>query len=368
MKNTFLTVLLIMLSACAGAQELYQKQNNVSTRWASAENWKGDKGHGGIANYGRKGSPSFGLKAGENKILAEASGTSGIIRRIWITIENRAPEVLRGVKIEMYWDGASDPAVSAPLGDFFNQGLGQMASFENALFSSPEGRSFNCIIPMPFRKSMKIIVSNTSDKDITMFFYDVDYTLGDKTDENTLYFHARFNQQKETMLRNDFQVVPRISGSGRYLGANISVEANDKKYLKTWWGEGEIKIYLDGDKEFPTLCGTGTEDYIGTGWGLGEYNHMYQGCTVADEKDFKYAFYRYHIPDPVYFNTSLMVTLQQIGFAGEDGIDDLSHLKDTIYKAGKDLIPVDFSAKMTYLFFERSDNVSSCAYFYLDRP
>ena len=102
------------------------------------------KAGGGITNGGRKGSPSFRLKAGESKILAEASGTSGMIRRIWLTIDERTPEMLRGVKIEMYWDGASDPAVSAPLGDFFNHGLGQMSVFENALFSSPEGRSFNC--------------------------------------------------------------------------------------------------------------------------------------------------------------------------------------------------------------------------------
>ena len=335
---------------------------------ASAENWTGKKGSGGMTNGGRKGSPSFSLKAGQSKTLAEASGTSGIIRRIWITIDQRTPELLRGVKIEMFWDNASGPAVSAPLGDFFNHSLGQMSEFENALFSSPEGRSFNCIIPMPFKKSMKVIVSNTTQKDIAMFFYDVDYTLGDKVDDNCLYFHSYFNQQKSTILRKDYEILPKLHGTGRYIGVNLSVVANDKKYARSWWGEGEVKIYTDGDTDFPTLCGTGTEDYIGTGWGQGAYINMYQGCTIANEKNLEYAFYRYHIPDPVFFYNDIKVTIQQIGFAGTAEIESLSNMKDTIFRAGEKMEPVDFSREMSYLMFERSDYISSCAYYYLDKP
>lgn len=367
--NRLILVLICSAFALASqAQALFDKPDGTKTRWASAENWAGKKGGGGMANEGRKGSPSFRLKAGDNKILAEASGTSGMIRRIWLTIDQRTPEMLRGVIIEMFWDGAFDPAVSAPLGDFFNHGLGQMSAFENALFSSPEGRSFNCNIPMPFKNGMKIIVKNTTQKDVAMFFYDVDYTLGDKVDENTLYFHAYYNHQPSTVLRDDYQILPKLYGTGRYIGVNLSVVANDIKYSRTWWGEGEVKIYTDGDTDFPTLCGTGTEDYIGTGWGQGVFINQYQGCTIASENDFEYAFYRYHIPDPVFFYQDIKVTLQQIGFAGNEGIETLSNMKDPILRAGEKKEAVDFSKEMTWLLFERSDNVASCAYFYLDKP
>lgn len=368
MNRLILVLICSAFALSSQAQALFDKPDGTKTRWASAENWAGKKGGGGMANDGRKGSPSFRLKAGDNKILAEASGTSGMIRRIWLTIDERTPEMLRGVIIEMFWDGASDPAVSAPLGDFFNHGLGQMSAFENALFSSPEGRSFNCNIPMPFKNGMKIIVKNTTQKDMAMFFYDVDYTLGDKVDENTLYFHAYYNHQPSTVLRDDYQILPKLYGTGRYIGVNLSVVANDIKYSRTWWGEGEVKIYTDGDTDFPTLCGTGTEDYIGTGWGQGVFINQYQGCTIASEKDFAYAFYRYHIPDPVFFYQDIKVTLQQIGFAGNEGIETLSNLKDPIFRAGGKMEAVDFSKEMTWLLFERSDNVASCAYFYLDKP
>ena len=368
MNRLFLFILFVFITFLSQGQSLFEKPQGAKTRWASAENWKGEKGRGGMTNAGRKGSAAFRLKAGQSKILAEASGTSGVIRRIWLTIDERTPEFLRGIKIEMFWDDASNPAVSAPLGDFFNQGLGQMRTFENALFSSPEGRSFNCYIPMPFRKSMKIIVTNTTEKDVAMFFYDVDYTLGDRNDDNTLYFHAYFNQQKATVLKDDYQILPKVYGTGRYIGANLSVVVNDTAYSRAWWGEGEVKIYLDGDDEFPTLCGTGTEDYIGTGWGQGVYINQFQGCTIANEKDFEYAFYRFHIPDPVYFYENAKVTIQQIGFAQGKEIVNLSHMKGPIYHAGKGLEPTDFSKEMSYLFFERSDNVSSCVYFYLDKP
>ncbi len=368
MNRLLLSFILILFAITSHGQALFDKPHDVNTRWASAENWSGKKGGGGMSNGGRKGSPSFRLKAGQDKTLAEASGTSGIIRRIWLTIDERTPELLRGITIEMFWDGAASPAVSAPLGDFFNHGLGQMSVFENALFSSPEGRSFNCYIPMPFKKSMKIVVRNTTQKDVAMFFYDVDYTLGDRVDENVLYFHAYFNQQTATVPGKDYEILPEVSGTGRYIGANLSVVANDRKYSRSWWGEGEVKIYIDGDTDHPTLCGTGTEDYIGTGWGQGRYVNQYQGCTIANEKDFQYAFYRFHIPDPVYFYNDIKVTIQQIGFAGVDAIENLANMKDPIYKANEKMDPVDFSEKMSYLLFERSDNVSSCAYFYIDKP
>ncbi len=187
-------------------------------------------------------------------------------------------------------------------------------------------------------------------------------------DENTLYFHAYFNHQKPTALRHDYKILPEVLGTGRFLGVNLSVVANDIKYSRTWWGEGEVKVYIDGDTDFPTLCGTGTEDYIGTGWGQGVFINQYQGCTIANESEYKYAFYRFHIPDPVFFNQNISVTIQQIGFAGGKSLEQLAGMKDTVYRAGKAMEPVDFTNEMTWLLFERSDDVASCAYYYLDRP
>ncbi len=366
----FLVLIQIILVSCvvANAQSLFEMPAGVKTRWASAENWKGEKGKGGITNGGRKGSPSFMFKDGEVKTLAEVSENSGMVRRIWLTIDDRSPEILRGIKIQMFWDGASTPAVSAPLSDFFNQGLARMSQFENAFFSSPEGRSFNCYIPMPFRESMKIQVVNESGKDLYKFYYEVDYTLGDKIDDSVLYFHATFNQQNPTILKEDYRILPRVEGKGRFLGTNISVVANDIQYTRAWWGEGEVKIYLDGDEKYPTLCGTGTEDYIGTGWGQGQYDNLYQGCTVADESKFEYAFYRYHKPDPVYFYEDIEVTIQQIGYAGKKDREKMRLLKVPIYKTGENLEAVDFDKQEGDFLFERTDNVSSCAYFYLDSP
>lgn len=349
-------------------QNIYNMPEGIQTRWASAENWKGEKGEGGISNGGRKGSPSFTLKAGEERILATATGTSGVIRRIWITINNRSSKMLSGVKIEMFWDNATKPAVSAPLGDFFGQGLGRMKAFENVFFSSPEGKSFNCNIPMPFKKAMKIVAKNETDEDIDMFFYDVDYTIGDRFDENTLYFHAWFNHQKATKLKHDYEILPSVQGKGRFLGANFSVKVNTVEYLRSWWGEGEVKMYIDGDQEYPTLCGTGTEDYIGTGWGQGEYSQMYQGCTIADGGNMEYAFYRFHAPDPVYFYRDIKVTIQQIGFAMGKDVQMMAGMKDQFYRIGEKLEAVDFSKDIKSLLFERSDDVASCAYFYLSEP
>jgi len=172
-------------------------------------------------------------------------------------------------------------------------------------------------------------------------------------------------------MQKDYHILPKLSGKGRFLGTNIGVIANMKLYFKAWWGEGEVKIYLDGDKEFPTLCGTGTEDYIGTGWGQGQYAHLYQGCHIADHDNFQYCFYRYHIPEPVYFHKDIRVTIQQIGCWTPDS-------KPLIYAAGtkivqqheEGLVEVDLSPSNPneYGGFERQDDWSSCAYFYLDSP
>src|ERR1041384_682926 len=169
---------MVLIPVISLAQSLYTFPEGTETRWASPENPKGEKGRAAQANGGRKGRPAIPVKAGERLALAEVQGSSGTVRRIWATINDRSPAILRGLKLEMFWDGASTPAVSAPFGDFFGHGLGHMSAFQSALFASPEGKSFNCYIPMPFKTGMKIVVTNESGKDLQLLFYDVDYTLG----------------------------------------------------------------------------------------------------------------------------------------------------------------------------------------------
>lgn len=348
----------------AVAQRVYEIPDGVETRWASPENPRGEKGKAAQENAGRKGRANIDIKPGAQLVLAEVHNTSGTVRRIWATIDKRTPRVLRGMRIDMYWDEAAKPAVSAPFGDFFGTGLGRMATFHSAAFASPEGRSFNCYLPMPFRKAMKIVVTNESAETVTIF-YDVDYTIGDRHDANALYFHAYYHRENPTKMQRDYEILPKLSGNGRYLGANLGVIANKRIYPSTWWGEGEVKVYLDGDTEFPTLSGTGTEDYIGTGWGQGQFALMYSGSHVADHERLRYCFYRYHLPDPVYFRNDLRVTIQQIGYRGADAIAQMHNVGQPVFRAGPGRVEMDTWQEG---IFEREDDWSSTAYFYLDRP
>jgi D-arabinan exo alpha-(1,3)/(1,5)-arabinofuranosidase (non-reducing end) len=346
------------------AMRMYQMPDGVQTRWASPENPTGEPGAGGKANAGRKGRPCFAMNAGESVVLAEASGVSGVVRRIWMTLTDRSARMLRGLRLDFYWDGAKNPAVSTPLGDFFGMGLGRTAPFESALFSSPQGRSFNCVVPMPFRRGMKIVVTNESGVHLDALFYDVAYTIGDKHDGDVLYFHAYFRRENPTTAQRDYEILPRVQGRGRYLGANIGVIADQTHYRKLWWGEGEVKIYLDGDREFPTLCGTGTEDYVGSGFGLGPFAQQQQGCTVADSQSMRFCFYRYHVKDPVYFEQDARATIQQLGWIGKDEESLRVRNIGTVHRAGPGLVEMSADEQGV---FERTDDWSSCAYFYLDR-
>jgi hypothetical protein len=358
------TLLLLTFAVGARAQTLYEMQD-VETRWASPENPTAEKGRAGVAGGGRKGSPTIPIKAGQSVVLAEAKDTSGMVRRIWMTMPDRSPQMLRGLKLEMFWDGAATPAVSAPVGDFFGVGLGQMAQFESALFSNPEGRSLNCFVPMPFRTAMRIVLTNESGRDLPELFYDVDYTLGDRLAANTLYFHAHWRRENPTTLKRDYEILPKVAGRGRYLGTNVGVIVNQAEYFNTWWGEGEVKIYLDGDAELPTLAGTGTEDYIGTAWGQGRYSNLYQGSPVADEGRSRWCFYRYHVVDPVFFKRDVRVTIQQIGYLGDWSRGALVRTGKRLVRAGAGEEAMDLTKDGK---FERADDWSSCAYFYLDRP
>ena len=369
----------------AGLNTLYSNfSEDIETRWISPENPTGDKGKGGTTNKGAKGNAFFIVQPGDTQVLMDVEGP-GIIRRIWVsgTIAVNE-EQRRAVKLEMYWDGADTPAVSAPFGDFFGIAHGELVPFENQFFFSPEGRSFNCTIPMPFKKSALIKITNNSSSEVWIW-YDINYLVFGSLPEDLLYFHANYRRDTSTVPGEDFEILPELDGKGRFIGSNIGVIGGEA-YMGTWFGEGEVKIYLDGDTDYPTLVGTGTEDYIGSGWGQGEYSGRYAGSLISDRENDIYAFYRYHLDDPVYFHKDIRVTLQQMGNANKNRILEMMKLTDNIEpvwfldqrsgktKQGRLLEPEneglfeqdDFPITSTNYY--RSDDVCATAYYYLDRP
>jgi hypothetical protein len=237
---------------------------------------------------------------------------------------------------------------------------------------------------MPYRKSAYIVITNESSKEVWIW-YDINYLEVEKLPGDLMYFHAYWNRDLKTKAGIDYLILPEVRGTGRYIGANISV-IGDSLCRGSWFGEGEVKVYLDGDRENPTLVGTGTEDYIGSGWGQGEYASRYFGSLISDREHDIYAFYRYHIPDPVFFHQDCRVTIQQMGNHTleailkmmEEGADvkPVGYIDQTggVTKQGRLLdeqnrykfSDPDFPA--TSANFYRSDDVSATAYFYLDKP
>jgi len=358
---------------------IYQYDEHSSTRWFSFENPTGQPGAGAKENNGAKGHPCDDIPAHTSVDLMNYKGT-GIIRRIWLTINDRSAYMLRGLVINMYWDGAEKPAVSAPIGDFFGQGFERRLAFENELFSSGEGRSFVSFISMPFKVGARIEIINDTDKDLDMIFYDIDMQAMDRWDPDNLYFHGYWHRDTATILAHDFEILPKIRGRGRYLGTNISVIDNPI-YEDAWWGEGEVKMYLDGDISDPTIVGTGTEDYISTAWGQGVFQNKYSGCLVGDDSLRHWAFYRYHIPDPVFFHQDIKVDIQQIGGNSKEKVQSLLNKKlplipITLHHAPAfiHLYHADSIADLTdtalpegWVNFYRIDDVAAMAYFYLNQ-
>ena len=363
------------------ADDLFRYRAGEHSRWSSPENPAGTKAAGGFENRGAKGHAFETLPVGASLVLADIRG-AGTIDRMWMTIEDRAPDALRGLKLEIYWDGAASPAVSVPLGDFFLHGAGEMLPMETALFASPEGRSFISYVPMPFRKGARVVVTNESPRQVNLIFYDVNYRQIARQPDDMLYFHAWWSRDQATTLGRDFRILPRIAGRGRFLGTSVTLLTNPA-YEKTWWGEGEVKIRLDGDGPHATLVGTGAEDYIGTAWGQGAYINRYQGAPIATwEDEGRWTFYRWHVPDPAWFHRDIEVSLQQIGGARKNIVLGLQ-------RKGVPMIPVtidpgsrnnfqklletgkrldDPSLPDGHTNYYRSDDVAAVAYFYLDRP
>lgn len=379
-----LAAFLLASAASTSAQELtdlYRYQVDEQTRWVSPENPTGAKGAGARENRGAKGHAFETIPVGRSHVLADISG-AGTIDRMWLTIEDRSPEALRGLKFEIYWDGAATPAVSVPFGDFFLHGAGLMVPMETALFASPEGRSFVSYVPMPFRKRARIVVTNESPRQVNLIFFDINYRTVPSQPADALYLHAWWSRERATTLGRDFRILPRIERRGRFLGASVTVLTNPI-YEKTWWGEGEVKIALDGDRsDSPTLVGTGAEDYIGTAWGQGAYINRFQGAPIATwDDEGRWTFYRFHIPDPVWFHREVEVTLQQIGGARKNIVLGLLNKgapmipvtidpgsRNNFQKLLESGLPLtDPSLPDGHANYYRSDDVAAVAYFYLDR-
>jgi len=312
--------------------------SHAKTRSISPENFTGEKGKGGMATEGTgknaarelgqgwKISPSVRIEPGQTFVLADIQG-SGAIQHIWMTpTGNNRFNILR-----IYWDGEKQPSVECPAGDFFACALGYAKVTSMAVCVNP-GSGLNCYWLMPFRKGCKITMTNIDEKPMVLY-YQIDYTLTHIPDDMA-YFHAQFRRVNPLPYKDVYTILDGVQGQGHYVGTYMTWGSNSPG----WWGEGEIKFYMDGDKEFPTICGTGTEDYFCGSYcfhkpGTQEYqefNTPYAGLpqVVPDKKQPKFSLYRWHIMDPIRFEKDLRVTIQALGWQSEGRYlplqDDLS--------------------------------------------
>jgi len=294
--------------------------DGVVSRAISWENQKGEPGQGGKTLDGRKGSPCIPyLRSGHTATMMDIDGC-GVIRHIWFTIPDRDPEALRNIILRMYWDGSETPSVEVPIGDFFGTAHGRAVTLDSSLVTATAGRGFNCYFPMPFETHARVTLENdmANDRIMPLLFYQIDYELRDRLPRNTGRFHASFRRQNPTVMKQDFIVLDGAEGPGLFIGCVIGV----RPLRGDWWGEGEMKFYMDGDTTHPTICGTGAEDYFNCAWGMQTYENAHHGCTLFEPAGefFKFglaSMYRWHVPDPVYFRSDFKAKMQQIGHDGK---------------------------------------------------
>ena len=303
--------------------------SKAKTRSISPENFTGEKGKAGMATEGTgqgaakdlgrgwKVSPSVKIKAGETFTLGEISG-SGAIQQIWMTPTGH----WRYLILRVYLGGEETPSVEAPVGDFFACGWGEYSQISSLAVCVNPGSAFNCYWEMPFRKSCRMTVENIGEADATLY-YQINYTLTDVA-ADAAYFHAQFRRVNPLPYKQVYALVDGIKGWGHYIGTYMAWGVNNNG----WWGEGEIKFYMDGDTEFPTVCGTGTEDYFCGSYNFEnqktkqyqEFTTPYSGLAQVIRPDGVYnsnqrfGLYRWHIMDPVRFEKDLKVTIQALGW------------------------------------------------------
>lgn len=299
---------------------------NVRTRSISAENPTGSPGGGAHAEPDRwnkarrlgkgwKVRPAIGLEPHATNLLADIEGP-GIIQHIWITCEPRA---LRSTVLRMTWDDAPHPAVEVPLGDFFANGHGLRYDVTSLPVVVAPGGGMNAYWPMPFRKRARIEVHSDLDEKFWGFFYQITYALTEVPDDAAL-FHAQWRRAITDRSAPEHVILDGVRGQGHYVGTHLSWIQRSPG----WWGEGEVKFFIDGDPpQHPTICGTGTEDYVGGAWGFDGRTFSapffgYPLHRVAPGHPPLHAMYRWHVPDPICFEQDLRVTVQAIGLDADE--------------------------------------------------
>jgi hypothetical protein len=312
-------VFAVQCSICRGedmAENPYIVNVPIESRSITAENPTGEKGKGGMTasniGVGRKGRALLNIDPGHKVTLCDIEGPA-IIRRIWVTLPSKK-ENLMGFVVRGYWDGQKTPSIEAPIGYFFGSAHGVTKAYQSAVHSTTDTAGMSIYLQMPFTKSAKFTITNEGTEKNVPFYYQVDYTINEKLPNDVGRLHILYRRENPTTLGQDFEILPKRSGIGRYMGCILGINNADNK----WWGEGEVKMYLDGDEKFPTICGTGTEDYISHAWGFHENAaFMYGGMAYRNDK--LYTLYRWHLPDPIYWKKDIRVTIQQIGAGGVQG-------------------------------------------------
>ena len=340
MRQLFLAILAFVLAApvmvaqTTGMDHLYQL-SDAKSRSISPENFTGEKGKGGMATLeegsaakaarelgqGWKVNPYIHIQPGETFTLGEITD-SGVIRHIWMTpVGDYRLMILR-----FYWDGEETPSIEVPVGDFFAAGWGirnEPRITSLAVCVNPRS-GFNSYWQMPFRKGFKITMENMGEKQASVY-YQIDYTLEDVAND-TPYFHAQFRRVNPLPFKDVYTIVDGVKGKGQYVGTYLAHGANGEG----WWGEGEIKFYLDGDTDFPTICGTGEEDYFCGSYGYNEHEEngkaVFENFTSPytgfyhvpfEGKQRRFGQYRWHVVDPIRFDEDLRVTIQCLGWQSE---------------------------------------------------
>lgn len=318
-----------------GLGNIYQL-SAAQSRSISPENFSGEKGKGGMAltgtnaacardlGQGWKISPSIRIGKKTVRTIAEVDGP-GALQHIWMTPTGN----WRYAIIRFYWDGESSPSVEVPVGDFFCQGWGVYAPVQSLAVVVNPGSAFNCYWPMPFHKKCRITMENLDDAEMTLY-YQIDYSLM-PVPADAAYFHAQFRRVNPQPYKKDYILVDSIRGQGQYVGTYLAYGSSKNG----WWGEGEVKFFIDGDTRFPTINGTGTEDYFCGSYdfdtrqenktgvesvGYTVFSGPYTGLPQVIKGDGHYSvgqrfgLYRWHLTDPVRFEKNLKVTIQDLGW------------------------------------------------------
>lgn len=318
------------------------KLSDAQTRSITAENVYGEKGKGGMANIGLTPQPEverIGQIWEDNKcardlgqkwkvrpcipIPTKSTVTimdiegPGVIQHIWFATHEKFN---RDLIIRIYWDKETTPSVEAPLGDFFCNGWNERVSIQALPINVNPTGGYNCFFPMPFRERARMTIENIAPEDNTHFFYTINYALTPVAEEDA-YFHAQFRRTNPLPYKDDYTILDGVKGKGHYVGTYMAWQQNSMG----WWGEGEFKVFLDGDKEFPTICGTGTEDYFGGAWCFNStFSAPFLGYPYQSGDPKKphiagnrHGLYRFHVMDPIRFHEEIRVTIQAIGWRKE---------------------------------------------------